>query len=101
MVRRRIAVGETGAVVDVGGSIRFPGQRELPANVQGIALIVIEVAAPGAKGKVGEPAVDIAAAESELIGIGEVKLRAFAKIGGAQRQFPAADARALNGDGEE
>lgn len=79
-IRRRIAIGETGTIIDIRRSITFPRQRELTTNVQRIALIVIEEAAAGTEGKVGETAVDTAAAERELIRIGEIKLRVVVDV---------------------
>ncbi|XWK70492.1 hypothetical protein RBB80_14590 [Tunturiibacter gelidiferens] len=36
------AVGEAGAVVDVGGGGGSPGQSGVEANVEGVALVVID-----------------------------------------------------------
>src|SRR5271168_2146087 len=100
-VRRRIAIGEAGSVVDVCGNVAAPGQRVLPAEVQRVALVVIEQAEAVAERKVGKPAVDVAEAEGQLIGVGQVELQAILDARRANRQFPAVDARALNGDGKE
>ena len=40
-------VGEAGAVVDVGGGVGAPGESDIAADVEGVALVVIERARVG------------------------------------------------------
>src|SRR5271154_3464601 len=101
ILRGGITVGEAGAVVYVAGSIRVPRQSVLPADVQGVALIVVQQAEAIAERKIGEPAIDVAESQSQLIRIGEINLRAIFDARGTQCQFPAFDARALNGYGNK
>src|SRR5271170_3906745 len=79
----------------------MPRQRVLTADVQGVSLVVIEQAKAITKREVGESAVDVAEAERELIGVRQVDLPAVANAWRAQRQLPAVDSCALNGNGEE
>ena len=65
--RRLAAVGEAGSVVDVGGRVSLPRQRQLTTDVQRVALIVVQQAATAAKRKIRKTAVDATAAECELI----------------------------------
>src|SRR5271170_5056951 len=99
--RRRRAVGEARAVVHVRGSVIVPRQSVLPADVQGVALIVVQQAEAVAERKIGKAAIDVAESQSQLIRVGEIKLRAIFDTRGTQRQFPAVDTRALNGYGNE
>src|SRR5947207_13932288 len=71
------------------------------AQVQSVALVVIEEVEAVTKRKVGEAAVDVAKGEGELVRIGQVHLSAIADAGRAERKFPTVDPRALNGDGEQ
>jgi hypothetical protein len=52
----------------------------LAAGVQSVALVVIQIPAASSKREVGETTVDVAAAERQLIRIGEVKLRPLANV---------------------
>ena len=36
------SVAEAGAVVNVGGSVGPPGERDVASEIQGVALVVIE-----------------------------------------------------------
>ena len=69
--------------------------------MQSVPLVVVEEAASAAERKIGEAAVDAPAAKRELIGISEINLAAVVKARRAQNEFPAANARALDGDGDE
>lgn len=100
-IRGRVSVGEARSIGDVGGGVGMPGQIVLGAEVQGVALVMIEKSATATEREISEAAVDAAASESELIRIGQVELRAIADARGAQSDLPSADASALNGDGEE
>src|SRR5438067_1375651 len=62
---------------------------------------VVEEDASAAERKIGEAAVDAPAAKRELIGISEINLAAVVKARRAQNEFPAANARAPDGDGDE
>src|SRR5215470_3578769 len=79
----------------------MPWQSVLAANMERVALIVIEEAAPATEGEISEAAIDSATAERELIGVGQIDLAAIADVRGAQSKFPAVDARAFDGDGEK
>src|SRR5437588_10370442 len=69
--------------------------------MQSVPLVVVEEAASAAERKIGEAAVDAPAAKRELIGISEINLAAVVKARRAQNEFPAANARAPDGDGDE
>lgn len=92
-----VAVGEAGGVVDVGRSVGMEWEIVPRAQVQGVALVVIEEAEAVTKGKVGETTIDVAKGEGELVRIGQVNLSTIADAGRTQRKFPTVDARALNG----
>ena len=75
------AVGETGAVVDVGGDCGAEGKGGVEADVEGVALIVINRGIVEARvtGGVADRGADktasnIAALCSDLVGVGEVGL---------------------------
>ena len=98
---RRAPVGEAGGIGDVGRSEGMEWEIVMRAEVQGIALVVIEEFETVAEGEVCQAAVDVAEGEGELVRIGQVNLSAIADAGRTQRKFPTADARALNRDGKE
>ena len=101
------AVGEAGAVVDIGGE---PGvQRQIggEAGVERVALVVVdrgvigtEVAGGVGGIAAGEAADDVAALLGDLVGVGEVELAEAGKLRRAERHLPGADQRAIDGDGE-
>ena len=62
-----VAVGEAGGVVDVGRSVGMEWEIVARAEVQGVALVVIEELEAVTKGKVGESTVDVAKGEGQLI----------------------------------
>jgi len=97
----RVAVGKPGGVVNVGCRVRMERHFVSCAEVQCIALVMIEKSEAITKGKIREAAVDVAKSESELIGIREINLRPIADARRAQRKFPPVDARALNRDREK
>jgi hypothetical protein len=70
VTRGGVAVGEAGGVRDVGGGVAVPWQGEIAADVEGVALVVVEKAEAITEGEVSEAAVDIAEAKGELIRIG-------------------------------
>ena len=76
------SVAEAGAVIDVGGSVGVPGQRDIAADVERVALVVVERAESGEERDIGQSAGDGAAAFGDLIGIGEVKLRRDGRMRG-------------------
>ncbi len=55
----------------------MPRQTELTADVERVALVVIEQAATAAERKIGQAAVDAAAPKGELIRVREVNLAAI------------------------
>src|SRR6266436_3589726 len=85
---RRIAVREARAVINVRRSVSAPWQCVLAAEMKRIA-------------RTDQAANDAAEAKSELIGIGEIELRAVADPWRTQRQLPAIDSRALYIDREK
>src|ERR1700722_12018039 len=93
-------VGETGAVIDVGGSVGAPGEGQIAADIERVALVVIE-GAPRKIGKIGQTAVDESARPRHLIGIGKMKLCAVRNARRAHRKLPAADKGVLNGQREK
>lgn len=96
-----IAVREARRIVNVRRSIRIPRQSVLSAEMQSVALVVVEKTEAITKGKIRQTAIDITETERQLIRIGQVNLCAIANARRTQRQFPAIDARALNRDGNE
>src|SRR5258708_1007214 len=98
---RRAPVGEAGGIGDVGRSEGMEWEIVMRAEVQGIALVVIEEFETVAEGEVCQAAVDVAEGEGELVRIGQVNLGMIAYAGRAERELPTVDARALNGDGEK
>src|ERR1700740_1535236 len=61
-------IGESGAVINIGGSVGVPGKSNIAAEVEGVALIVIERRESGGRGKIGETAGDGSAALGNLLG---------------------------------
>ena len=97
----RVAVGKPGGVINVGCRVRMERHFVSCAEVQRVALVVVEQSEAVAEGEIGQAAVDVAEGESELIGIGQINLCAIADARRAQRKLPAVDARALYSDGEK
>ena len=97
----RVAVGKPGGVVNVGCRVRMKRQFVSCAEVQSVALVMIEQSEAVAEVEISQAAVDVAEGESELIGIREINLRPIADARRAQRKLPAVDARALNRDREK
>ena len=88
------SVAETGAVIHIGRSIRPPRQRDVPADVQRVALIVVErtiarIRIADIGGEVGEAPVDAAGGFGDLIGVGQTNLPAVCDARRTQRQLPA------------
>src|SRR5260370_38286507 len=90
---RGIAVREAGAVINVRRSVSAPWQCVLAAEMKRIALVMIEQEKAWWRrsARTDQAANDEPEAKSELIGIGEIKLRAVADPWGTQRQLPAVD----------
>src|SRR5260370_33129946 len=99
----RIAVGKAGGVIDVRRSVSAPWQCVPAAEMKRIALVMIEQEKAWGRrsARTDQAANDAAEAKSELIGIGEIELRAVANPWRTQRQLPAIDSRALNIDREK
>src|SRR5712691_6031904 len=70
------SVTEAGAVIDVGGSERPPRKADIPANVEGVALVVIEGKERSRRGKIRQAASDGQFTFGDLIGIGKMDLSA-------------------------
>ena len=97
-------IAEARAVVDVSGSKRPPGKADVPANVEGVALVVIEGTQAGIWiaeicGEIRKPTANGAPTFGDLIGIGKMDLSAVSDARRAQGQFPTADFCSLNRDG--
>src|SRR6267378_5202160 len=71
--------------------------------MQRVALVVVEkeISRRRSRAWTDQAADDAAAAQSELIGIGEIELGAVAEPWRAQCQLPAIDSRALHVNSEE
>ena len=95
------SVREARGVVHVRGSIGAPWKAVLSAEVQRVALVVVEELKAIAKREIGEAAVDVAESKGELIRVGQVELAAIADARRAQGELPPVNARALNRDGKE
>ena len=65
-----VAVGEAGCVIDVGRSVGMEWEIVARAEMQGVALVVIEKVEAVTESEVGEAAVDVAEGEGKLIRIG-------------------------------
>src|SRR5229473_5047783 len=99
-------VTEARAVVDVGGHTGTPRQQDVAADVQCVALIVVELAEARVwiaeiRGEIRQPSGDGAAAVGDLVGIRKMKLCAMSDAWRTQRQFPSADEGLFNREGEE
>src|SRR6202451_1702726 len=62
-------VAEARAVINVGGSVRMSGEGNIAANIERVALVVIERSELRRKRKISEPAGDGATAFGNLIGV--------------------------------
>src|SRR5258708_761732 len=76
-----VGVAEAGAVVNVGRCVGTPRQRDVGADVERVALIVVELAESRARiaeisGAVGQTSGDGTATVGNLVRIGEMKLGA-------------------------
>src|SRR6266478_2174063 len=58
MVRRRVAIRKARRVVNIGGRVAAPRQIHRPAEVQGIALVVIEQKEVARRREIRQAAVD-------------------------------------------
>lgn len=86
------AVVEAGAEVDVGGGVGVRGERGVEAEVERVALVVIDrcvgesgVAGGIADGSADESAGDVAALLGDLVGVGEVGLAEVSDAWGGWR----------------
>src|SRR5580658_2892098 len=103
------SVAEAGAVVNVGGGIRAPGEGDVATYVERVALVMVEWAQVGGRAirvwaadcDITQPSCDDAAALGNLVGIGEVKLGAVRDAGRAQGKFPSANQGSGIGEGKE
>ncbi len=95
------SIGKSRAVVDVGGDVGAPGQGDIAARIECVALIVVKRAEAGRERKVSETAGDGAAAFGNLVGVSEVQLAAVGKSRRTKRQLPAANHGLRDGDRKE
>jgi len=95
-----LSVVESGAVVNVGGGVGTPGEDDVAAQVERVALVMVERAKVGfdVGDRIGRADVGIvqspgddATGLGDLIGVSEMKLAAAGDAGRAQRQFPSAN----------
>src|SRR5690242_10168923 len=96
-----VAVGKARGIVNVGRRVRMKRQFVPCAEVQSVALVVIEQSEAVAEREIRQAAVDVAEGESELIGVREINLCAIADARRPQGKFPPVNARALNRDREK
>src|SRR5277367_5343496 len=94
-------VAEARAIVNISRGIRAPWKGNVPPNIQGIALVVVQRAQAGARitkrsGVTQQPSGDKAAAVGNLVGIGEMKLPAMRNPRRSQGKLPPANERLLN-----
>src|SRR5262249_53539718 len=92
--------GQTGAVIKISRSKTAPGKRGVSANIQGVALIVVEGAEIGNR-KIRQPAGDRASGLGNLIRVCEVNLCAMSNLRRTQRYLPSVDLGAFDGEWEE
>src|SRR5215469_9051814 len=98
----RRTVGESGTVVNVGGCECSPGEGSVEADVEGVALVVIERRVSELrKRKIGEAAGDRASRERDLVRIGEMELAAAPEAGRPQSGFPRADEGSVDSEREK
>src|ERR1700686_2845933 len=102
----RESVGEAAAVVNVGRGIWGPREREAGANVERVALIMVERAKPWARiaqirGEIRQAASDGAAGVCDLVRIGKMKLGAMGNARRTQCKFPSSNKSLLNSEREE
>src|SRR5450631_2547207 len=93
-------IGETGTVVNVGRSVRTPRQGEIAADIERVALVMVE-RAPCQVRKIGQPAIDESSGTRHLVGICKVNLGPVRNARRAQGQLPASHNGPLNGEREE
>src|SRR6266849_2697095 len=100
---RRITVREARAVINVRRSVSAPRQCVLAAQMQRVALVMVEQKKARGKrnARTDQSADDAAEAKSQVVGISEIELRPALNAQGTQRQLPAIYSRALYIDGEK
>ena len=94
-------VAESGAVVNVGGGVGAPWEADVAADVERVALVMIERAESGRGCHVVEATGDDAATLGDLVGVGEVKLDTMGNTRRAQRELPCLNHGLGNGEGKE
>src|SRR6266849_1594285 len=99
----RTAAGESRGIVDVGRSVGVEWEIVPTAEVQRVALVVVEVEISRRRhgASTNQTADDAATAKRQLIRIREIELGAIAEPWRAESQLPAIDSRAVYIDGEE
>src|SRR5437762_9864695 len=96
-VLRTIPVKEARAKIDVGIDPDFQGQRDLSADAQRDALIVIDIEKPfGRWREVCQSADNGALSFYNLIGIGEVEMEMTRQFRRMNYRLPSADCYVLN-----
>src|SRR5260370_10185225 len=88
VIRRRIAIGEARAVIDVSRGGCFPGKGYVKASIQRVSLIVVESEKSCRRGKSSQTAPDCAYPLPNLIGISQREFAAAPNPGGPQPQLP-------------
>jgi hypothetical protein len=99
---RTIAVEKAGAIVDVEVRRRTPGQPQIEAGRERVALVVIEEeVALVRRLEIGEAAADRAGALGVLVRVSKVEAREVGDRGRFGAGFPAANAGAGDGQREK
>src|SRR5579859_3866596 len=96
-----VSVQESLSVIEIAGREAAPGQSHFVAHAQGVALVVVQEEQWLRRGKIGQAAGPCSFALGELMGVGQVQLRALEQLGRAHRALPAANARPVEGEREK
>ena len=91
-------ITEAGTVIDVGGRIGPPRKGDVAAEVERVALVVIECEERSRRRKIRQATSDGQFAFCYLIGIRKVDLSAMSDARRAQGQFPATDSCSIDRD---
>src|SRR5580704_17069987 len=96
-----VAIREPRGVIDVGGSIRVPGQRVIAPDMQCVALVMIKQLKAVTEREIRQAPVDISKTQRQMIGIGQIHLASIANARRLQGQLPSIDPRALDRNREK
>src|SRR5712692_5251170 len=93
---RRIAIREARPVVHIGRHVAAPRETQGAAEVQGIALIVVEQKKTAGRREIRQSSSDCAEALGNLIRVCHVYLAAILDAWRADRELPAHDVCSIN-----